>query len=201
MAANNDSELHHPAVRRTWFEAAAYCNWLSEQEGIDREQWCYETNAEGQIKLRQNYLSRTGYRLPTEAEMEYAIRAGAITTRFYGESDELLEKYGRYVPNSKGHHWPVGSLKPNDLGLFDAHGNVWCWCQEPGRRYSQSEPGMVYEDQEGALVIDPEQGRSMRGNCYTDHGDEVGCAKAWYPNPVDSSNIGGFRVARTMTSE
>jgi formylglycine-generating enzyme required for sulfatase activity len=200
-AENNDSERHHPAVYKTWFEAAAYCNWLSEQEGIDREQWCYETNAEGQIKLRQNYLSRTGYRLPTEAEMEYAIRAGAITTRFFGESDELLEKYGRYVPNSKGHHWPVGSLKPNDLGLFDAHGNVWCWCQEPCRLYSQSEPGTVFEDQEGALVIDPEQGRAMRGNCYTDHGVEVGCARAWYPNPGHSSNIGGFRVARTMTSE
>src|SRR5262249_48812502 len=62
LAENHDSELDHPAVYTTWFEAAAYCNWLSEQEGIDREQWCYEKDAEGQIKLRQNYLSRTGYR-------------------------------------------------------------------------------------------------------------------------------------------
>jgi formylglycine-generating enzyme required for sulfatase activity len=188
-------------VFKTWFEAAAYCNWLSEQDGIGREQWCYETNAEGQLRLRESYLSRTGYRLPTESEMEYAIRAGAVTSRFYGESDELLEKYGWYQPNSKGRHWPVGILKPNDFGLFDAHGNVWCWCQEPLRRYSPTEPGKVFEDHEGALPIDPKQGRAMRGNCYNDHGHEIGCDKAWDPEPGYGSNISGFRVARTMRAE
>ena len=62
-----------PAMGINWYMAAAYCNWLSKQEGIGKDQWCYETGATAPVtKLRKNYLSLTGYRLPTEAEMEYA---------------------------------------------------------------------------------------------------------------------------------
>ncbi|HEX3314022.1 MAG TPA: SUMF1/EgtB/PvdO family nonheme iron enzyme, partial [Gemmataceae bacterium] len=62
-----------PVVGTSWFEAAAYCNWLSEQEGIDPSQWCYEKDAAGKItRLKRDNLSLLGYRLPTEAEMEYA---------------------------------------------------------------------------------------------------------------------------------
>jgi formylglycine-generating enzyme required for sulfatase activity len=123
-----------------WYEAAAYCNWLSGQEGIPRDQWCYETNARGQVKrLKANYLRLVGYRLPTEAEWEYACRAGAVTSRYYGETEELLDKYTWYFTNAHERTWPVGSKKPNDLGLFDLHGNVYTWCQEsyqdyPGRK-------------------------------------------------------------------
>jgi formylglycine-generating enzyme required for sulfatase activity len=133
--------------------------------------------------------------------MEYTNRAGAITSRFYGESEELLEKYCWYVPNCQGRHWPVGSLKPNDFGFFDTHGNVWCWCQEPHRQYPKGEPGNVFEDQEGELVINPNQGRAMRGNCYTDRGEAVGCSRAWYPMPTYKSNLASFRVARTLRAE
>jgi formylglycine-generating enzyme required for sulfatase activity len=190
-----------PVWFKNWFDAVAYCNWLSEKEGIDPDQWCYEIIAPEKVKLRENYLSLTGYRLPTEAEMEYASRAGAITTRFYGESEELLEKYGWYVPNCKGRIWPVGSLKPNDLGFFDTHGNLWSWCQEPLRQYPQGELGKVFEDEVGELVVDPDQRRAMRGNCYTDHGDSIGCAGYSDTRPTYRTNLIGFRVARTMKAE
>jgi formylglycine-generating enzyme required for sulfatase activity/tRNA A-37 threonylcarbamoyl transferase component Bud32 len=121
-----------------WYEAAAYCNWLSDQEGIPQEQWCYETNRRGEVtKLKANYLSLTGYRLPTEAEWEYACRAGAMTSRSYGETAELLDKYGWYFDNADERTWPVGRKKPNDLGLFDMHGNVYAWCQERYRDYAE----------------------------------------------------------------
>ena len=133
----SDQMQHHPEPACaiggvTWLEAAKYCNWLSEQEGVPREQWCYETIPPGEVsKLRANYLSLEGYRLPSEAEWECVCRAGAVTSRFFGETVDLLGKYAWNHSNSRDHTWPGGTLKPNDWGLFDVHGNVWNWCQEP----------------------------------------------------------------------
>ncbi|NDH09934.1 MAG: hypothetical protein EBY16_10110 [Gammaproteobacteria bacterium] len=76
-----------PAINITWFMASGYCNWLSQQEGIPKDQWCYEMDGKGNVTaLKKDYLSLKGYRLPTEAEMEYASRAGSITARYFGES-------------------------------------------------------------------------------------------------------------------
>ena len=119
----------------TWYEAAAYCNWLSEQEGIAKEQWCYEPNEKGEygpgMKAKDKYLELSGYRLPTEAEWEYACRAGTVTSRYYGLTETLLAQYAWYPANWQNRTWPVGSLKPNDFGLFDMQGNAWKWCDDP----------------------------------------------------------------------
>ena len=118
----------------SWYGAAAYCNWLSEQEGLPKDQWCYLPNEDGAyaegMTIPADVLQRTGYRLPTEAEWEYACRAGAITSRYYGVSTDLLGKYAWYQANSQEHAWPCGSLLPNDLGLFDMLGNVFEWVQD-----------------------------------------------------------------------
>jgi eukaryotic-like serine/threonine-protein kinase len=191
-----------PAVGKSWFEAAAYCNWLSQQEGIDPMQWCYDTKPPGEfweprervVKLRANYLSLQGYRLPTEAEMEYAIRAGAIMKRFFGETDDLLPKYGWYLNNAQNKTWPVGSLKPNDFGLFDVQGNVFTWCQERSRFYPQ---GGVADDKEDLELL-VRSDRRIRGGSFDHQASEVRSAYRERISPESSRSSIGFRVTRTL---
>ena len=80
--------------------------------------------------------------------MEYATRAGALTSRYYGETEELLPNYACYQRNSADKTWPVGSLKPNDLGLFDTLGNVYTWCQERYKDNPQSNSGSIEDKQD-----------------------------------------------------
>jgi formylglycine-generating enzyme required for sulfatase activity len=181
-----------------WYQAAAYCNWLSGREGIATDQWCYETDPQGRgVKLRANYLSLTGYRLPTEAEWEYACRAGARTSRYYGDAAGLLGKYAWYLPNADNHGWPVGTKKPNDWGLFDMHGNIWNWCQEAYDDYPAAVGGVV-EDREQALTIVPEAGRVLRGGAYADPPLDVRAAIRFRETPGENFSYVGFRPARTF---
>ena len=123
----------HPQTAVTWHQAAAYCNWLSEKAGLPREQWCYERTGFGEdgVEMREvaDSLLRTGYRLPTDAEWEYASRAGAATRRHYGDADSLLSRYGYRDPES-GISVEVATLMPNDFGLFDTLGNAREWVQD-----------------------------------------------------------------------
>ena len=119
-----------PQVAVSWYDAAQYCNWLSERDGLPKTQWVYPENidaAQG-IALPADYLHRTGYRLPTEAEWEYAARAGTTTSRHFGDDDALLPRYAWYDgTTNRERAFPVGQLLPNQWGLFDMLGNVWEW--------------------------------------------------------------------------
>jgi formylglycine-generating enzyme required for sulfatase activity len=129
--------------------------------------------------------------------LEFATRADTVTNRSYGESDELLAQYGWYVPNSQGSFQPVCRLWPNDFGFFDMHGNVWSWCQEKKRDYPQAERSLVFEDDDSDVEIGTWQ-RALRGGCYTDHAPGLRSAHRWANEPMQGSNIIGFRVARTL---
>jgi hypothetical protein len=209
QAASPDS----PAVNVSWYQAAAYCNWLSKQEGIPPEQWCYEADAQsntagGQtsiadaksniVKMKDKFLSLSGYRLPTEPEMEYATRAGTTTSRYYGETDRLLPKYAWFSTNSQMHTWPVATLKPNDFGLFDTLGNAYGWCHNTYEQYPAAKAGEAIDDSEGKLTVDPTAARVLRGGSFNDQALIIRSAYRHINVPTYRSSYLGFRVARTI---
>jgi hypothetical protein len=151
------------------------------------------------MALYPDYLQREGYRLPSEAEWEYACRAGATTARYFGETQGLLAEYAWYAKNSHD-RWllPVGNLKPNDLGLFDALGNANEWCQDLAISYSKDRAWM--EDEEQARAVSNSQSRVLRGGAYVYSPLYVRSASRYYPAPTYRTNYTGFRVARTYPS-
>jgi len=194
-----------PVNEVSWCDAAEYCNWLSEQEGIPKDQWCYEPNKDRKyregMKMAANYLKRTGYRLPTEAEWEYSCRAGGETAYSFGEPDELLGKYAWFLANSRERTRPVGKLRPNDLGLFDMHGNVWELCQDALKEYGKGGDEKATEDNEDKTDISNIPGRVFRvyrGGSFILLASQVSSAFRLGNVPTDRHFSIGFRPARTL---
>ncbi len=171
----------------TLTDAMFYCRRISEAEGVPEDQMCYRLEADGKaVSLYPDFLTRTGYRLPTEFEWEYACRAGTRTRRFFGHSDELVDSYGHHLTNARGLPLAVGLLKPNAFGLFDVYGNVQEWCHGADARNPSPEERPYY--------CQPTRG----GSCKT---APLGLRSATRITcQIDASvNFIGFRVARTLS--
>ena len=111
----------NPVEQVRWSDAVKYCNKLSQQERLTP---CYN------LTNWQCDFEANGYRLPTEAEWEYACRAGTTTPFFFGRTSDNLGNYAWFDRNSDGHPNPVGKKEPNPWGLYDITGNVWQWCND-----------------------------------------------------------------------
>lgn len=130
------------------------------------------------------------YRLPTEAEWEYASRAGSQTTYWFGNNSQNVGDYVWYKANSKSQTQPVGLKPANPWGIYDAHGQVWQWTADWYGSYSTTEQ----TDPLGAL---PNFRRSTRGGSWDNDAQTVRAGFRGYIRPEYSFSVLGFRVVRT----
>jgi formylglycine-generating enzyme required for sulfatase activity len=191
-----------PMIDVMWYQAAEYCNWLSNKEGLPPQEWCYLPNSANQyaagMRPAPGYLKRKGYRLPTEAEWECACRAGAVTRRHYGDADELLKEYAWFSENTKSEGARAGGLlKPNDLGLFDLYGNALEWTQDPAFLYSWPGGNKYKTDIEYNLDIIDNISLLLRGGSFVNPPSNVRSALRSALRPSINDITIGFRVART----
>jgi len=170
-----------PVENVSWLDAISYCNAMSKASGLDA---AYLVNGD---KVSWKGLDCAGFRLPTEAEWEYACRAGTTGDR-YGELDAIAW----YSGNSGGKTHPVGRKQPNDVKLYDMLGNVWEWCWD---WYDNYPSGLVKDP------IGPESGsyRVLRGGSWGSDAEIASASnrRSWPPG----YRIGdlGFRLARSLS--
>jgi formylglycine-generating enzyme required for sulfatase activity len=177
----------NPVEQMRWSDAVKYCNARSESEG---HQACYDLNT-----WKCNFAAN-GYRLPTEAEWEYACRAGTTTNYFFGDDASKLKAYAWFEDNSGSKPRPVGQKPANPWGLFDMHGNVWEWCNDFYKvDYYQESPK---ENPRG-----PEAGetRVLRGGAWKFSAESCNSAYRYNENPGYADvcfgyDIYGFRCVR-----
>jgi formylglycine-generating enzyme required for sulfatase activity len=193
-----------PAENVTWHEAVWYCNLRSKKEGLDTcYTWCVIKNKIGnnfEVGCAQLDTSKNGYRLPSEAEWEYACRAGTTSGYYWGEILDSLRggEYCWYYDNSNKTTHPVATKLPNAFGLYDMEGNVWEWVQDWCYAYDSTAKPLVDP-------VDPYVTswwyRTLRGGCWQydyDPADEPNkrCAVR-LPNGANNSCNGyGFRCVR-----
>lgn len=147
-----------PAVAMTQYNAIQFCKWLYKQTGVF-------------------------YRLPTEAEWEYACRAGARTPYTFGDDVAKLENFAWYEKNSKGKTMPVGTKQPNAWGLYDMHGNVAEWTNDQyvDDAYKQRTSGVVKDPIVAADKLYP---HTLRGGSFIDVAEDCRCASRKPSDPM-----------------
>jgi formylglycine-generating enzyme required for sulfatase activity len=180
----------HPVQNVSWDDAVMFCNWLSRREG--RETVCYLRES----KSWKLVAGADAYRLPTEAEWEYACRAGTTTTYSFGSDERLLRHHACYGGNYKSTTYPVATQMPNAWGLYDMHGNVFEWCQDLfNRSYDASSPA--------ADPMRPEVGvfRVIRGGSWNFSAEVCRSSyRDWLEPSYRGANL-GFRVARSPSGQ
>jgi len=177
----------NPVEQMRWSDAVRYSNARSKAEGL---QACYDLNT-----WKCNFAAN-GYRLPTEAEWEYACRAGTTTAYSFGDDVSKLKAYAWFEDNSGGKPRPVGQKPANPWGLYDMHGNLWEWCNDFYKvDYFQESPK---ENPRG-----PETGETkvLRGGAWKFSDENCRCGYRYNENPGYADvcfgyDIYGFRCVR-----
>ena len=176
----------YPVETVSWFDAIRYSNMLSEKEGLVP----FYTVAEPSVQVHD--WAGPGYRLPTEAEWEYACRASSQMRYSFGDVGTELLRHAWFSDSSGQVTHPVGQKLANTWGLYDMHGNVWEWCWD---WYSAE----YYKHSTSVDARGPEQANSRvrRGGSFGDSPADLRSAVRTRLVPMIRSRFVGFRLART----
>lgn len=172
----------------SWNDAVAFCNWLSEREKLPAG---YRMDAKAGW---EPVPGSTGYRLPSEAEWEFACRAGTTTQFHFGDDHRQLEKYAWF--NFKSGSTPVrevGTKLPNPFGLYDMHGNIGEWC---GDFFEMTSYPKHLTSKGGDASTPPR--RAIRGGDWWANGVRARSAFRGYGDQISRSDDLGFRLARSQ---
>jgi formylglycine-generating enzyme required for sulfatase activity len=171
------------------FEIRAFCNALSQAAGLSP---CYDG------KTAACDTTKSGFRLPTEAEWEYACRAGTRTMFYTGNTEADLARAGWYRANSGGRPNPVGRKEPNQWGLYDMHGNVFEFCQDdwnPAMAYGRYLPPAEKKDFHYYHALNITRGGGWFSDAAVCRSATRSCFCSW--EDINQSYYMGFRVARS----
>ena len=115
----------------SWYDGVDYSNWVSRQKGVDSAYIKTTSRDSDDVRIEVTWQNKNkGYRLPTEAEWEFAARGGVRSQGFRYSGSNDLDSVGWYYKNSSVRTQPVRTKKGNELGLYDLSGNVWEWCYD-----------------------------------------------------------------------
>jgi len=173
-----------PVINITWLEALEYCNWRSRKDGLSPA-YILDNS-----KVACDWES-DGYRLPTEAEWEYAARGGKKSRGFRYSGSDDPEASAWYALNSGNRSHPAGGKAANELGLFDMSGNVWEWCWDWYAGYPLGAARDPRGPGEAALKV-------VRGGAWFNVVSNLRPSKRYYVDPAYKFDYLGFRLARSV---
>ncbi|WP_428264964.1 SUMF1/EgtB/PvdO family nonheme iron enzyme [Haliangium sp.] len=198
-----------PVVGVTWYDAVQFCNALSKADGLTP---CYELTDDPEWPRVTWLIEADGYRLPTEAEWEYACRAGTTTRWWFGNDAAQLSEHAWYRENSDGEPKLVGSKPANPWGLYDMHGNIWEWCWDVYGSYSELATTAPLIDPLGRSASKARQadssptssgrvqflssGAPLRGGSFADRSRVLRSSGRYWIRPINRSLFVGFRCVR-----
>jgi formylglycine-generating enzyme required for sulfatase activity len=184
----------YPVTQKQWQvvmgDNPSYFKGAGEDCPVEQVSW---DDAQEFIKAL-NALTGQEYRLPTEAEWEYACRAGSTGKWCFGDDESELGQYAWHRKNSDNKTHPVGKKKPNAFGLHDLHGNVWEWCQDG---WHNSYKGAPVDAREWVGDSDDKY-RVLRGGSWINVPQNLRAAYRFFSDPAVRDESYGFRLARTI---